>query len=71
MRGRRARVQTSRGYFIVMVVGTYRGQWRVRAADYPICRPSGAPLGKGTMLVPQYALRFMPKRKPKSRRGRP
>jgi hypothetical protein len=61
---RRARVQTSEGYMIVIVVGSYRGQWRVRRSlEGPVCRPSGAPLGSGTMLVPPYALNFVPKRK--------
>jgi hypothetical protein len=58
-RGRRARVDTTRGYMVVMVVGEYRGQWRVMEADYPICRPSGKPLGKDTMLVPKWATRFL------------
>ena len=62
VRAQRARVHTSKGYLIVMVVGRYRSQWRVKAADYPIRRPSGVSLGSGTMLVPQYALRFLPKR---------
>jgi hypothetical protein len=44
---------------VVMVVGEYRGQWRVMEADYPICRPSGKPLGKDTMLVPKWATRFL------------
>lgn len=67
MRARRARVQTSKGCLIVLVVGQYRGQWRVRRADHPLCRPSGVPLGSGTMLVPQYALRFVPRRRKKLR----
>ena len=65
MRGRRARVQTNKGYLVVMVVGEYRGQWRVKRADYPICRPSGVPLGNRTMLVPKWATRFVPRRKTK------
>jgi len=66
-RGRRAQVTTTKGYFVVMVVGEYRGKWRVRQADYPVHRPCGDRLGeKETMLVPKWATRF-PRRKRNTR----
>ena len=61
-RGRRAHVHiTGRsGNLVVLVIGEYRGQWRVKRAEYRICRPSGIPLGKDeTMLVPKWATTFV------------
>lgn len=66
-RGRRAHVhitgRSGTGHLVVLVIGEYRGQWRVKRAEYRICRPSGIPLGKDeTMLVPKWATTFVARR---------
>ena len=63
---RRAKVYTSKGYMIVMVVGARGDHWRVMRprGALNVFRPSGRFLGpRETMLVPAYALKFMRERK--------
>ena len=64
MRARRARLSTLRGYFYALVVGEYRGEWRVREAcgrwgSHPLYRPCGDRLRAGeTMLAPKWAVKI-------------